>query len=221
MTINQLEKHMNTSQVYLCNCLLYSFSLETTLLYPVRMWVSFFLFVFFRSCITPRLNTYHTYYFKVNEVAAVEPPPVVPYSPNHQSNTDTFAHNSQRQPEVHPDSGHRPDLNHPTHPGPRYPSNPDSQYPTHPNPDARYQPDPQYPAPKDPRFPSYSDRLNQPDSRYSVYTTQERPAYPDTRNAVTPQRRPPPPLPQSPVHHHTSGPAVGRPLLYSHLCSKF
>ncbi|KAF3857459.1 hypothetical protein F7725_009318 [Dissostichus mawsoni] len=143
----------------------------------------------------PYFHSHNAHYFQGNEVAAVEPPPVVPYSPHH---TDPSVHDSQRQPESP----------YPSNPDPRYPSHPDPRYPS--NPDPRYQPDPRFPPPTDPRFPSYTDRLNQPDGRVSVNTAQERPAYPDSRYAdpryaVTPQRRPPPRVPHTPVHHHTSG----------------
>lgn len=150
----------------------------------------------------------------------MEPPPVVPYSPDHRSNTDTSAHDPQRPPEspVHPDSWHRPDPHQPTEPKPQNPSIPYHRHPTHPDP--RYQPDPRYPAPTDPRFPSYTERLNQPDGRYSIHTTQDRPAYPNPRYTVTPPRRRP--VPENPVHHHTSGPGVrDATFKHSHLCSSF
>uniref|UniRef100_A0A8C2Z600 Collagenase NC10/endostatin domain-containing protein n=2 Tax=Cyclopterus lumpus TaxID=8103 RepID=A0A8C2Z600_CYCLU len=51
-------------------------------------------------------------------------------------------------------------------------------------------------------------RINHPDGRFPGNPAQERPAYPETRHPVTPQRRPPPHVPQSPVHHHTSGPGL-------------
>uniref|UniRef100_A0A3Q3KE47 Thrombospondin-like N-terminal domain-containing protein n=1 Tax=Monopterus albus TaxID=43700 RepID=A0A3Q3KE47_MONAL len=93
---------------------------------------------------------------KGNEVAAVEPPPVIPYYPDHSSQ-------SQPASPVHPSSGHQsePDPYYP-----QYPSNPDPRY----HPDSQYHPDPRYPAPTNPRFPSYGDRLNQPDGRYFVHT---------------------------------------------------
>lgn len=118
-----------------------------------------------------------------NEVAAVEPPPVVSYSPDHHSN-------------IHPLLPAQPDHHHPFQPDPRY-------YPNFHHPS---QPDPHYPAPTDPRFPSYTDRINQPDGRY----TQDRTYYPDSRYPVTPQRPPyrPTSAAQGPVHHHTSGPGL-------------
>lgn len=95
-----------------------------------------------------------------NEVAAVVPPPVVPYSPD--------LYNNPSEPVA------------PPHTDPRL-------YPTahHPS-----QPDPHYPAPSDPRFPSYSDRINQPDGRYTVQTSQDRGYYPNSYFPVTPHRPP-------------------------------
>ncbi|MED6291793.1 hypothetical protein CHARACLAT_027289 [Characodon lateralis] len=79
------------------------------------------------------------------------------------------------------------------------------QAPSQPKPDSnpRYRPDTQYqtdllyPQPSNPRYPSYTDRFNQPDGRYL-----------DPRYPVTRPRRPPPSVPQVPIHRHTSGPAL-------------
>lgn len=84
-------------------------------------------------------------------------------------------------------------------------SRPVVQVPSQPRPDSdpRYRPDTPYqtdlvyPQPSNPRYPSYSDRLNQPDGRYL-----------DPRYTVTRPQRPPPPVPQGPVHRHASGPAL-------------
>lgn len=140
---------------------------------------------------------------QANEVGAVEPRTDVSYYSDHQSNTGTSVHSSQNSPDS---LAPQPDPHHSTQ---THPQNPDATYPTHSDPryhpDSQYQPDPRYPSPTDPRFPSYTERLNYPDGRYPV---QEPPVYPDGRYAVTPQRRPPPPVLQTPVHHHTSGPGV-------------
>lgn len=125
-----------------------------------------------------------------NEVAAVEPPPVVLYSPD--SNSGAFQPESPVQPEPHPPAHHKP-------------PDPYSQHPTHP--DTRYHPDPRYPAPTDPRYPSYTDRGNQPDGR----ATQDWPTY-QRYPLTTPQR---PPVPETPVHRHTSGPGVHRSPFHS------
>lgn len=138
---------------------------------------------FLQSTQTPRVHVCPTCRLQDNEVAAVEPPPVVLYSPD--SNTGA---SQPVQPDPHPPTHHKP-------------QDPYSQHPTHP--DARYHPDPRYPAPTDPRYPSYTERVNRPDGRYSTHTTQERPTYPFT----TPRR---PPAPENPVHRHASGPGVGR-----------
>lgn len=143
-------------------------------------------------------NAYQACCLQENEVAAVEPPPVILYSPEHRSNVST--HESQPASPVQPEP-HQPNLYQPTHPKPEEP------YPRQPtNPDPRYQPNPRYPVPTDPRYPSYTERLNQPDGRYSIHTTQERPTYPYSRYPVTTPRRPP--VPEIPVHRHTSGPGV-------------
>lgn len=113
----------------------------------------------------------------------MEPRQDVSYYPDHQSSADTSTHYS-----------HATQTN---------PQNPDSRH----HPDSQYQPDARYPSQTDPRFPSYTERLDHPDGRYSVHTVQERPA-------VTPQRRPPPPVPQTPVHHHASGPGVREATLF-------
>lgn len=144
---------------------------------------------------------FRAFYFQDNEVAAVEPPPVVPYPPDRHSKTASSATQGFHQP---------------THPNPHDPSGPYHRHTT--NPDPQYQPDPRYPAPTDPRFPSYSERLNQPDGRYSVHTTQQRPTYPDTRYPVSTPRRPP--VPQTPPHRHSSGPGVRvSSSEYSRLCA--
>lgn len=127
----------------------------------------------------------------------MNPPPVVPYSPEHH--TDTNAQSPT-------DSLSQPDVHHSTHAEPQQPSHTHPRVPV--NPDPWYQPNPHYPSPTDPRYPRYSERINHPDGRYSIYTTQPRPVYPDGRYLVTSYRRPPPPVPQTPVHHHASGPGV-------------
>lgn len=136
-----------------------------------------------------RVNVCQKCRLQENEVAAVEPPPVVLYSPD--SNTDTSQPESPVQPDPHPPIHHKP-------------QDPYSQQPT--DPDPHNHPDPRYPAPTDPRYPSYTERINRPDGRYSGHTTQERPTYPYHRYPVTTPRRPP--VPETPVHRHTSGPGV-------------
>lgn len=205
------EWHINTSSIfYLCSCFLIFSAWKLHCFAPRGCECNFSFLLFPRTYNSPCFNKSHALYQQGNEVAAVEPPPVVPYSPDHHSHIDF-----QSPPDSHSQS--QPDGHHPTHTEPRYPSNPDPRYTTHPDP--RYQPDPRYPAQTDPRFPSYTERQNQPDGRYSVHTTQDRPAHPDSRYAVTPQRRPPPPVPHIPVHHHASGPGVREATLkqaYSH-----
>lgn len=136
---------------------------------------------FFKTTSALRVHACQTR-LQENNIAAVEPPPVVLYSPD--SNTGAA------QPES------------PVH----RPHDPYSQHPTYPDP--HYHPDPRYPAPSDPRYPSYTERANRPEGRYSSHTTQDRPTYPYQRYPLTTPRRPP--APETPVHRHTSGPGVCR-----------
>lgn len=145
------------------------------------------------------------YYLQGNEVASVEPRRDVSYYSDHQSNSGTSIQSSKNSPDS---LAPQPDQQ------PHSPNPPDPRY----HPDSRYQPDPQYSSPADPRFPSYRDQLDNLDGRYSVYNGQQSPVYPDVPYAVTPQRRPPPPNPHIPVHHHTSGPAVRESIVYIHTC---
>lgn len=201
---------------------------KTTVFYPKIRSFSVFLFIYFLQMLTQvlsfqlgnyialpgdvsgsfltsplpktqmwRVNVCQTCRLQENEVAAVEPPPVVLYS----TDSNTPQPESPVQPDPHPPIHHKP-------------QDPHSQQPTHPDP--HYHPDPRYPAPTDPRYPSYTERINRPDGRYSSHTTQERPTYPYHRYPVTTPRRPP--VPETPVHRHASGPGVRRSCFCSMFC---
>uniref|UniRef100_A0A667Z6W2 Collagenase NC10/endostatin domain-containing protein n=1 Tax=Myripristis murdjan TaxID=586833 RepID=A0A667Z6W2_9TELE len=119
---------------------------------------------------------------KDNEVAEVQPPPVILYPQSQdQSHNNGAGHYSQSNPATRPIE---PPPQRPIEPPRREPSNPDPRYPP------RY--DPRFPVP---RYSGHTDgRLN--------------PAQPENRYPVTPQRRPNPPVPQPAGHVHTSGPGL-------------
>lgn len=127
------------------------------------------------------LGDYSPFYRDLdNEVAAVQPPPVVLYPQSQdQSPNNGAEHYSQGGAATRP-----------IEPPPRQPA----EDPRPPRPDTRYPPqyEPRFP---DPRYPP------QTDGRYN-------PVQPENRYPVTPQRRPNPPPPQPAGHVHTSGPGL-------------
>ncbi|XP_026861492.2 collagen type XVIII alpha 1 chain a isoform X1 [Electrophorus electricus] len=138
------------------------------------------------------LGVYKPFYRDLdNEVAAVQPPPVVHYSQGHSasSGAEHFAHSESASRPIEPPA-RQPTEKHVREPPPPAPLDPryDPRYSSHP--DTRYQPQPQ----PDPRYQP------QPDPRYI-------PMQPD-RYPVTPARRPNLPVHQPEGHMHTSGPGL-------------
>lgn len=123
---------------------------------------------------------YCTLYLQHNEVAAVQPPPVVQYSQSHSANNgaEHYSHVDSpiRQPDSHGSEHSQPAI--------------DPQYNTHysSHPDTRYPPHPDY------RFPARTDR---------PYIPVQPERYP-----IPPVLRPSTPIHQPEDHVHTSGPGV-------------
>uniref|UniRef100_A0A4W4H4M6 FZ domain-containing protein n=1 Tax=Electrophorus electricus TaxID=8005 RepID=A0A4W4H4M6_ELEEL len=148
------------------------------------------------------LGVYKPFYRDLdNEVAAVQPPPVVHYSQGHSasSGAEHFAHSESASRPIEPPA-RQPTEKHVREPPPPAPLDPryDPRYSSHP--DTRYQPQPQ----PDPRYQP------QPDPRYI-------PMQPD-RYPVTPARRPNLPVHQPEGHMHTSGPGVSSLYRFSFCC---
>uniref|UniRef100_A0A4W5N2M0 Uncharacterized protein n=1 Tax=Hucho hucho TaxID=62062 RepID=A0A4W5N2M0_9TELE len=167
-----------------------------------------------------------------NELAAVDPPPVVYYQPDQPSNTATEQPPRQLDPHQPQPEGHHPvypDPRNPTHPDPRYPAQPDPRYPAQPDPrypahpDPRYpaQPDPRYPAQPDPRYPAQPDPRyhshpdphypSHSDPRYPSHTDPRYPSYTDRQHnpdQVQPVQPQPAPVPQNPVYSDTRYPVT-------------
>lgn len=144
------------------------------------------------------LGDYSPFYRDLdNEVAAVQPPPVVnyPQSQDHSANNGA-EHFSQGGSAIHH-----------IKPPPRKPV----EIPRPAKPENR-NPDPRYPPQYDPRYPPQTDAKYPPqtDGRYSHVQPENRyPTQPESRFPVTPQRRPIPlPVPQPAGHLHTSGPGL-------------
>ncbi|XP_056144842.1 collagen type XVIII alpha 1 chain a [Lampris incognitus] len=129
------------------------------------------------------LGEYNPFYRdQDNEVAEVQPPPVIIYTQSQdQSHNNGAGHYSQGGAATHPIE---PPPYQPVEIPRREPVNPDPRYPPQYNP--RFQ---------DPRYTGQTDgRLN--------------PSQPENRYPVTPQRRPNLPEPQPAGHVHASGPGL-------------
>lgn len=142
------------------------------------------------------LSDYSPFYRDLdNEVAAVQPPPVVnyPQSQDHSANNgaEQFSQGGAATNPIVPPPRQPIEIPRPAQPNNRDPREP-PQY------------DPRYPSQTDPRYPPQTDGRYipvQPENRY--------PTQPERRYHITPQRQPvPPPVPQPAGHVHTSGPGL-------------
>ncbi|CAL8388780.1 unnamed protein product [Boreogadus saida] len=149
-----------------------------------------------------------------NEVAAVEPPPVVHYTPDHRHGGTGTTDDQQRPPETQPESRYpsQPEQ-HPDHQNPHHP---DHQNPHQPDHRQHLQPEPEYPPQPDHRHPLKPDyhRPHHPDYRHP---SQPDPNHPDHRHPSQPEghhpdnRHPSQPEGHHPDHRHPSQPEGHHP----------